>query len=165
MSFEEALRDSEELLCELEEQGDKKELLEQLEMILSSTASCRGFFVSFLTGDSSLVEQPPAYLLQALEKSEQVPELLVKNLVMSACMKMSHERAGQSEKADGSAIVARRTKNLINLLKSKPVRDKLVEMRSSIKMKAGVFAEFLRRWNYDDEQLNAARALLEELLA
>lgn len=165
MSFEEALRESEELLHELEEDGGKPELIEKLDEMLALPASSRGFFVNFLTGDSELVEQPPDYLLQALQKSEQVPELLAKNLVMSTTMKLTHERAGSAKNAEASDMVARRSKHLIKLLKSDQTRSKLIEMRSSIKMKAGVFAEFLRRWNYDDEQLAAASRAIEEALA
>lgn len=165
MSFEDALRESEELLCDFEEHGDKEELLLKLDAILSSVASCRGFFVCFLTGDSMLAEQPPAFLLEALQKSEQVPELLAKNLVMSTTMKITHERTGSLINAEASEMVARRTKQLIRLLKSDQIRSKLIEMRSSIRMKAGVFADFLRRWNYDDEQLAAASTAIEESLS
>lgn len=164
MSFEEALRESEELLHELEEEGAKEKLLQKLDDMLQSLASSRGFFVSFLTGDSVLADEPPHYILQAMQKSEFVPELLAKNLVMSTTMKLTHERAGSAKNAEGSGRVAFRTANLIRLLKSEQVRSKLIEIRSSIKMKAGVFADFLRRWEYDDEQLAAALKAIEAVL-
>lgn len=161
MSFEEALRESEELLHDLAEIGCTNELQIKLNSMLSSVASCRGFFVSYLTGDSGLADEPPGYIVEYLKDSEHVPELLVKNLVMSTTMKITHERKGDSINAKGSERVARRTAQLIELVRTSLLRNKLAEMRSSIKTRAGVFADFLRRWDYDDEQLSAALAAIE----
>ena len=164
MSFEDSLRESEELLYELEEDGQKAEHIQKLETFLSATPSCRAFFVNLLTGESVLADDPPEFLLNALRKSEEVPELLAKNLVMSTATMLSHKRAGNTAKAEGSDKVACRTARLIRLMKSEQNRTKLIEMRSSIKMKAGVYAEFLRRWEYDQEQLETAAKAIEDVL-
>ena len=164
ISFEEALRGSEELLLDLEESGPSTERLEMLSDMLNSQQSCRGFFVFFLTGDSKLADEPADYMLAALKASEHVPELLAKNLVMSVTMQITHQRSGDLQNAEGSETVARRSAELIRKMQSPEVRTKLVEMRSSISSKAGVFADFLRRWAYDDEQLRAANSAIEKLL-
>lgn len=164
LSFEEALRESEELLLDLEENGHSAQAQAKLDEMLKHLASCRGFFVYFLTGDSPFADQAPDFLLRSLEASEHVPDLLAKNLVMSVTMQITHERAKDLHKAQGSAQVAKRSAQLIKSLNSSELRNKLVEMRSSIKMKAGVYADFLKRWNYDDEQLAAAKSAIETLL-
>lgn len=163
LSFEEALRVSEELLQDLEE-APSDCLIEQLNELLSRQGSCRGFFVVLLTGESKLADQLPEYLLEALRKSSQVPELLVKNLVMSSTMELTHKRQGDLEKAAGSQLVAARSAAMISALKSDELRDKLIEMKSSIKLGTGVFADFLRRWSYDQEQLQRALAVIENQL-
>ncbi len=165
MSFEEALRASEELFLEIEEHGDTEKTRQELQAMLTEIQSCRGFFVSFLTGDSPLADDTPEFMLQAMNSSEHVPELLAKNLVMSVTMKITHVRKGDQVNAAGSEQVAARSAELIKRLKSAEVRTKLNELRSSIKMKAGVFGDFLKRWNYDDEQLQAATAAIEQAVA
>ncbi len=164
MSFEEALRASEELLQDFEDSGPSTELLVKLSSMLSAVPSCRGFFVLYLTGESPLADEPPEYILQALNASEHVPELLAKNLVMSITMQIVHERKGNKDNANASALVAKRSTVLIERLKSPLVRTKLIEMRSSIRAKAGVFADFLQRWSYDEEQLEAANKAIESLV-
>lgn len=164
ITFEEALRESEDLLHEFEESGCSAELQEKLSDMLSCLPSCRGFFVTFLTGDSALADKIPEYMIDLLGKSEHVPELLVKNLVMSVTMKITHERQGNVAGAQGSDLVARRSASLIAQLKSPLVRTRLLEMRSSIKTRAGIFADFLKRWNYDDEQLKSATEAIEKAL-
>jgi hypothetical protein len=164
LSFEEALRESEELLLEYEKTGYTDKLKCELDSILAEVPSCRGFFVSFLTGDSPLADDAPDFIIEAMDVSEHVPELLSKNLVMSVTMEITHKRKGDETNAAGSAQVARRSAALIKRLKTPAMRSKLIEMRSSIKMKAGVFADFLKRWNYDDEQLAAAMAAIEKVV-
>lgn len=156
LSFEDALSESEELLCELEDSGEKEDLKNRLSTMLSSLPSCRGFFVTFLTGDSKLSDNPPEFMLELMRQSPHVPELLTKNLVMSVTMRIAHEREGASENSAGSALVARRTADLIGKTQTPELRLRLNEMRSSIKTRAGIFADFLSRWAYDQEQLAAA---------
>ena len=164
MTFEEALRLSEELLLDLEDEGQTEERNAQLLHLLSTVPACRGFFVSFLTGECGLADDPPDYLLAAFMASEHVPELMAKNLVMSSCMELQHKRNGDDLKAEGSARVKARSSELIKRLKSAQMRSRLSEMRFSIKSKTGIHAEFLRRWNYDADQLAAACAAIEALL-
>lgn len=164
ISFEEALRLAEELLLDLEDEGETEELKSQLLSILSTLPSCRGFFVTYLTGDSGLADDPPPYIIAAFDESEHVPELLAKNLVMSSSMYLQHERNGDQNNAAGSAKVRDRSQEIIKRLKNPAMRSKLQEMRFSIRSKTGIHAEFLRRWNYDEEQLLAASKLIESLL-
>lgn len=166
MSFEEALRASEELLLEIEKSGTSNPNVQnELAAMLSGLASCRGFFVTYLTGDSPLSDDTPEFILSSLDESEHMPELLAKNLVMSVTMQITHERKGDATNAAGSAQVARRSADLIRNLKSPMLRTKLNEMRLSIKTRAGVFADFLKRWGYDDEQLAAASAAIDKALS
>lgn len=163
LSFEEALRASEELLQDLEENPESTELLLRLRSMLSQQASCRAFFVILLTGEFFFSDNPSQSLLEALQESSEVPELLSKNLVMSTATEITHKRKGDLENAAASASVAKRSGQIIRMMQSKSVRTKLLEMKASIKLGSGVFAEFLRRWQYDQEQLQASLAAIESL--
>ncbi len=164
MSFEEALRESEELLCELEENGINEERSLELAEMLSSLPSCRGFFVSFLTGECKLADNTPDYLLSAMSESEHLPDLLAKNLVMSVCMQVTHRKSSDNDRLAGSRQVEMRVIKLLKELNLDTTRMKLVEMKYSIKTGTGVYAEFLRRWQYDQEQLALALSVLQSLL-
>ena len=164
IGFEEALRLSEELLLDIEESGFNESQKLQLSNILSNMASSRGFFVSYLTGDSILADDPPDFLLEAFKESEIVPDLLAKNLVMSTTMEITHRRKESVNNEAGSKLVKERTSEIIRRLKWSEMRKKLSEMRFSIRQKTGVYNDFLKRWNYDDEQLAAATAVIESLL-
>ncbi|MBX9688148.1 MAG: hypothetical protein K2X27_15680 [Candidatus Obscuribacterales bacterium] len=164
MSFEEALRVSEELLQQLEENSDCNEARGLLQSMLGDMAGCRGFFVTYLTGDSPLADEPPGFFIEFMKASPHAAELLAKNLVMSTCMKLSHERKAELQLAEGSALVAKRSALICRLMKSDDLKLRLKEMRASLKTKAGIYADFIRRWNYDDEQLSLAAASIAELL-
>lgn len=164
ISFEEALPLSEALLLALEQNGLNDELSSKLKELLSSVPSCRGFFVSYLTGDCSLADAAPDYLIAAFAESEVVPDLLAKNLVMSCTMEITHRRKGDERNETGSKQVKNRTIDLIRKMQSPDVHTKLKEMRFSIRQKTGIYNDFIKRWNYDQEQLDTATSVIESLI-
>ena len=171
MTFEEALRKSEELLLFFSSSSSSSsseldaELQKQLNELLSGLASSRAFFVTFLAGDNTLADDVPDFILESIKRSSAHAELLSKNLVMSTAMRITHKRDGDELNAQGSERVARRTTQLIQRLHSSPLRSKLLEMKSSLQSRSGEFAEFIKRWNYDDEQCLAASKAIESALS
>lgn len=163
ISFEEALSESKELFLLLQQDGPTHESLNKLQTLLSSVPASRGFFVSFLTGDSPLADEVPQYLIDAIKASEHHDEVLTKNLVMSTAMRITHLRNGDEKNAAGSAQVAARTDNLISKINSQRLRERLSEMNSSLKMESGAYADFIKRWGYDEEQRAAALQAIESL--
>lgn len=164
LGFEQALQESEELLLALERAG-KPDLnqIAALEAMFENTASCRGFFITLLTGESPLADNLPDYLIQAMRgRDEVVPELLAKNIVMSAATNCMHKRNGETENAQGSAQVLKRTGDIVKRMQSEAVHNQLKAMQVSIKTKTGIYAEFLQRWDYDEEQLSEALQAIEQ---
>lgn len=166
MSFEGALSESAELLLLLEQTGrqDDAALLSRLEAMLASQPSCRGFFVTLLTGDSKLADDPPTFLLDTLGRSPIASELLVKNLVMSSATAVVHQRKGDTHNEAGSKRVSARSLNLICKLQSTDIRPALNEMKLSLQNNGGRYAEFVSRCNYDREQRDTACSAIEKAL-
>jgi len=171
-TFTEAIKTTAELLQRVESQPVNPELQESFVALLGSVEGARGFFVSLLTGNSALADHPEPWLFQVLRSNEEiVSELLIKNLVMSTATDITHTRDGNSEAAQGSQQVARRTKTLIAGFQCARVQEVAEAMRSAIdrtisgdgSSNSDRFASFLQRWNYDAEQLAAARRALAEL--
>jgi hypothetical protein len=166
-SFTEAIRISEELLAKLEEcDFPSSQTKERIVSLISSLPGARGFFVSYLTGNFACSDEPPLELIEALTESP-LPslDLLVRNLVMSTAMAITHDRNGDAEAAKGSRLVAVRTKRLIGRLSLAELQEKIAQMRSTIQEGQGQYADFLKQWGYDRQQLAAAQEALESALA
>lgn len=165
-SFEGALSESEELLLLLSQSKDAPTSVQvsKLDSLLSTTASCRGFFVVLLTGDSKLAEEAPSFLLDAIRKSSIAHELLVKNLVMSSATRLVHLRRHDVANAEGSAVVSARSSTLIKSLAMPELQNCMREMISSLKTKQGRYADFVARCSYDDEQIGTACNAIDKLL-
>jgi hypothetical protein len=169
MNFTEAITTTAELLRRLESEPANDELRESLAKMLSTTEGARGFFVSLLTGDSTLADRPEPWLYQVFKANEEIVcELLVKNLVMSTATQITHLRNSDQQAADGSNQVARRTGKLIDGFQSARLNAVADEMLFAIDCKisgkcpseSDRLSNFLQRWSYDEEQLHAARQAL-----
>lgn len=166
LGFEEAVVKSAELLAEIEETGVDAGRKQAISEFLAAVMSARGFFVSYLTGDYKIADEPPAAFIEMLRAGgDHIADLLVKNLVLSTTMKIVHERDGSQIDADGSEMVARRTANLILQLNDSRVEKRLMEMRDGLGQGTGPYMEFLTRFNYDDEQVHAAQRAVGLILA
>ena len=132
------------------------EIERQVSSILKTKNGGRGFFVSYLTSDLSLADNPSEGIIQGLKSSvEIVSELLVKNLAMSSAMVITHSRNNDLDSAEGSQKVYRRTKNLIKLLNWQINKEQLQKLRHTISTGSGEYQSFLERWNYDTESKKA----------
>lgn len=157
ITFEEAINFTQSLLEEIETGKITDEKLEEtLTSLVKTMNGSRGFFVTYLTADLSCVENPSQSIINALKTSpEIVSELMVKNLVMSTAMAITHNRNSDSEMEQNSQKVSRNCANLINKLQLDLLQSKLQEMAKSLSTKSGEYQEFLAKWGYDDEQKQA----------
>jgi hypothetical protein len=173
-TFEQALSLTSQLLDKISSgsiSDDQSQV--EIETITSTVAGARGFFVSLLTGEFGGADQPPQFLIRALEKHKDiVGDLLTKNIVMATSMKIIHQRNNDGTAALGSQRVITRASNLALKL------DKGVTIAYVAKMQAALLASlavtqsaeenneyiaFLSRWKYDDEQKRLALKAIESL--
>lgn len=145
LSFEQAIAETELLLnrSDLSEQ----QLSEELASLITSETGARGFFVTFLTGEWTLADQPSDGIIQLMRDFPQPSaELLIKNLVMSTAMAITHRRNNQPEYAKGSDRVQQRSFQLIQKVNSPELRSVVAAMTD------GEYENFFQKWGYDQEQ-------------
>lgn len=180
LTFPEAISESASLIHQLEE-DPQRDVKEKLSEILQSSEGARGFLVSLLTENWRFGDHIPSKLIGGIKEAKHITfDLLVKNLVMSTTMRLTHERNRNHEQAQGSIRVARRTKYIISNIKDADLQDCLSSMRNAVQTRledlmvqagsTGVqsdtvekekeFVSFLEKWKYDQEQLNAANDAL-----
>ncbi len=157
VTFEEAIALAQSLLSEIE-QGALAQSEEEARIggLVSSENGARGFFVTYLTDERALADNPSPALIRALQSSpEIVSELLVKNLAMSAAMAVAHRRNRDEEMAKSSERVSARSAGLIRETALSAARSKVKLLLESVSSGEGVYQSFLKRWGYDAEQLAA----------
>lgn len=174
-SFSEALQSSAQFLEALEgKHGDESDSLELLAEMLSTIEAARAFFVVLLTGQSSLADHPQPWIYEAFRRCpETVPALLAKNLVMSSATKLAHARNNSQSLVQESDKVRVRVQTLIRECEIDVVAERCRAMRQSIldllehnaPNQENPDHHFLCRWHYDSEQLQAAKAALDEVCA
>lgn len=166
LTFQQAIGISQELLAEADQQAyAETELQTAIAALVASENGARGFFITYLTGDSPLADQPTPAVLTALEQSPQiVSELLVKNLAMSSAMAVAHRRNENDELAAGSERVQRRTQQLMQQLDLAGLSERAKTLHTSAQTGQGDYAEFLNRWGYDTEQRQVIAQAFEQVL-
>ena len=153
VTFEEAIAFTQSLLNQTATDKSQQAIAETIAQLVKSENGARGFFVTYLTSDNPLADNPSPEVVQALQSSPTiVAELLVKNLAMSAAMAISHRRKGNEEMAQGSDRVRSRTTHLINQVKLPQFPELAQALRESAITGEGSYKTFLQRWNYDTEQ-------------
>ncbi|MFN3926670.1 MAG: hypothetical protein ACK4QL_04960 [Pseudanabaenaceae cyanobacterium] len=166
ISFETAIARTELLLTEYQEQKLTPEALQKaVTALLTTSNGARGFFVTFLTGGWQLADQPSAEIMAALDTAPTPSaELMVKNLVMSTGMAITHTRQGDLQQANQSRLVAQRSLNILTQWQSPLVQQIARAMYASATQGIGEYTEFLRKWGYDQEQLTAIAQALQPLI-
>ncbi|HEY9868913.1 MAG TPA: hypothetical protein V6D08_07085 [Candidatus Obscuribacterales bacterium] len=162
LSFHESLRASEELLSRFDNgQLGKAAFAGEAAAILSSVSGARGFLVTLLTGEFRAADEPAEELVEALRGAGAVVcDLLAKNLVMSSAMAVAHERELNYEAAAGSKRVFARTARLVQSLEIDEMRARLEAMWLALTQGSGEYSPFLKRWQYDEEQLEQVRTAM-----
>ena len=166
LSFPEAIAFTQSLMEKITAgKLQETEIQEQVTSLVSSQNGARGFFVTYLTSDSALADNPSPGVIQALQTSpDVVSDLLVKNVAMSAAMAITHRRNQDETAAQGSDRVKRRTINLIQQLNMDTVNQELEALKVSVNSEQGSYQEFLNRWGYDNEQKQVINHAITELL-
>lgn len=165
VSFEEAIAHTHQLMDAMQ-QGvlTDAETEHTLSQLVSTENGARGFFVTYLTDDRPLADQPSKAVLTSLKSSpEVVSELLVKNLAMASAMAVAHRRNNNEAMAQGSDRVRTRTLNLVQQLQLPQIATKLQQLSESAATGKGTYQAFLDRWNYDAEQRQVIQAAVREV--
>lgn len=163
VSFAEAIALTQALLDGLEQGKVTAATLETtIAALVCSENGARGFFVTYLSDDRALADQPMPTVVAALQTSSAiVSPLLVKNLAMSTAMAMTHRRNQDETMAEGSERVRSRTLQLIQVLQLPQVQVEAQQLLQAIEMSTGSYQTFLERWGYDLEQRQAMQQTLE----
>lgn len=153
-SFSQAISVTQSLIAQINQNKlSEAEIQQVVSSILSTKNGGRGFFVSYLTSDKPLADNPSQGIIEGLKSSIKVSsKLLVKNLAMSSAMIITHGRNNDTDNIEGSQRVYQRTSNLIQIINSKLIKDELLKLQVTIKNKDGEYQDFLERWKYDAEQ-------------
>lgn len=164
ITFAEAIHLTQVLLDEIENKTIKKEEIEKaIASLVKTKDGARGFFVAYLSDNRSIADHPSPEVISALQASPQwVSELLVKNLVMSTAMTVTHSRDNNEEMVHNSARVAARSAALIIATNLDLAQEKLQQMYSSLQTGEGEYSQFLTRWQYDHEQRQKMREAIEK---
>ncbi|KJH69989.1 hypothetical protein [Aliterella atlantica] len=165
LTFESAIALSQSLLLQVDSgKLSEAEIGSQIAELVKTENGARGFFVTFLTSNSSLADNPTDAVIQALRSSpEEVAELLVKNLAMSTAQELFHHRRQAEEMVHGSQQVQMRTANLIKLVDLDEVKERSQQLIDSATTGEGKYKAFLERWNYDAEQKQLICAALQQV--
>lgn len=166
ITFEEAMTYTQSLVENMQAGNLSDEETEAaIASLVKSENGARGFFVTYLTGESILADNPSEALICGLKASpEIVGELLVKNLAMSAAMAVTHRRNNNQEMAMGSERVRERSANLIQELQLDIIKDKLQQLQESATKGEGNYQVFLKRWGYDAEQLEVIEGAIKQVI-
>lgn len=155
-TFETALTMAQQLLDRYEQD---RSVLPDLAQLLTSPAGARGFFVIFLGGDYASGDPGLREILA--HAPAPVAELLVKNLVMSTAMILTHQRRADAQGAAGSQRVQRRSAELLTYLPL--ARAHIQDMCEALTNGTGPHGEFLIKWGYDIEQKESMLKALQPL--
>jgi hypothetical protein len=162
-SFEEAIAFTQDLM-QLMGEGDITdiEVERAIAQLVQSMNGARGFFVTYLSSEFSLANQPVEAVLKALQTApETVASLLVKNVAMSTAMSITHRQQNHPELADGSLKVQRRSVLLIEKLRSPELKAELQQLLESLSTGSGEYQVFLERWGYDAEQKQEMQRIIQ----
>ena len=165
VTFEEAIALTQSLLSQMEAgEISPPEVSDAIAQLVKSENGARGFFVTYLTWEGTLADNPSPEVMQALQSSPDiVAELLVKNLAMSAAQALAHRRNGDEQMAQGSEQVRSRTAHLLEQLELPQVRAISLALRESAVTGAGLYKTFLQTWGYDAEQRQAICQVLDQV--
>lgn len=167
VTFEQAIALTQSLLSQAEAgELSQPEIATVIAELVKTENGARGFFVTYLTSETSVVDNPSTHVVQALQTSpEVVAELLVKNLAMSAAQAVFHRRNQNQQMAQGSEQVRQRTAHLIELLELPAVSDRLQQLLETATTAEGRYKAFLERWNYDNEQRQVICQVMQQVIS
>ena len=130
--------------------------------LIKSLDGARGFFVVSLSIDCPLMDRfPDALIFQLRNSGEMVVDLTVKNLAMSSAMVITHRKNNDPQEIQSEKIKIRCIE-LLKLLDSKLVKKRLDSLLDATKGD-GADLQFINRWSYSNEQINAISESIYEV--
>lgn len=166
VTFEQAIALTQSLLSQVEAGVQEPEIATVISELVKTSSGARGFFVTYLTSESSLADNPSAAIIQGLRSHpEVVADLLVKNLAMSEAQVVFHRRNQNEEMAQDSERVRQRTAHLIERVNLTNVRDRMHELLQTLARGEGEYQTFLERWGYDTEQRQVISQALQQVIS
>ncbi|QEY31942.1 hypothetical protein EVJ50_06490 [Synechococcus sp. RSCCF101] len=162
-TFEEAMETSARLLRLWDEEQISDEVLaDQVAGLVSHRNGARGFFVVALSGESALMDRLPEALARCLsDAGPPVVDLTARNLAMCTAMALHHGRRNNPGQQEGSLRVQERCIELLRVLDSAAVSERLTTLLAAARDGQGSDVAFLERWGYDADQ----RAAIVEAIA
>ena len=122
--------------------------------LIKTIEGARGFFVVSLSIDCPLMDRlPDALIFQLRNSGKIVVDLCVKNLAMSSAMVIKNRKNNNPNETQSERIKIRCIE-LLKLLDSNTVKKRLDTLLEATKGK-GKDLDFINRWDYNNEQLNA----------
>jgi hypothetical protein len=166
VTFEQAIALTQSLLSQAEAgEVSEPEIAAHVAELVKTENGARGFFVTYLTSEVSIADNPSTLVVQALRSNPHiVAELLVKNLAMSAAQAVFHRRNHKQEMAEGSERVRKRTARLIELVELPCVYDISQKLLETAATGEGSYKAFLQRWGYDAQQRQAICQALKQVI-
>jgi len=167
VTFEQAIALTQSLLSQVEVgELSEPEIAATITELVKTENGARGFFVTYLTSDSSIADNPSTPVVQALQSNpDVVAELLVKNVAMSAAQAVFHRRNHKEDMAEASEQVRQRTARLIQLVEMPAVYDRSQKLLESATTGEGSYKAFLERWGYDAEQRQVICEALQQVIS
>ena len=130
--------------------------------LIKTVEGARGFFVVSLSIDCPLMDRfPDSLIFQLRSAGEIVVDLTVKNLAMSSAMIITH-RMNKDPQGLQSERIKIRCIELLKLLDSTQVKKRLDVLLEATKGN-GTDLKFLKKWGYNDEQINAISESIYEV--
>ena len=130
--------------------------------LIKTIEGARGFFVVSLSIDCPLMDRfPDALIFELRSSGEIVVDLTVKNLAMSSAMIITHRNNKDPQEIQSERIKIRCIE-LLKLLDSNKVKKRLDILLEATKGN-GTDLNFLNRWGYNDEQINAISESIYEV--
>lgn len=165
VTFEQAIALTQALLSQAEAGVTQPEIATVIAELVKTENGARGFFVTYLTSDLPMADNPSPFVVQALQSNpDVVAELLVKNLAMSAAQAEFHHRNQKEDMAQGSERISRRTARLIELVDLPAVDERGQKLLESAATGEGSYKAFLDRWGYDAHQRQIIYQALKQVL-
>lgn len=162
LTFEQAIALTQDLL----DSNPSEDVLESaIGSLIQSVNGARGFFVTFLTSDSPLADQPTPGILQGLRSNpDAIADLMAKNIVMPTAMAITHQRNGNLDLAASSHQTQQRSIQLVQQLQLPEITTQLHALQAALNNQPdgpNEYHHFLDRWGYDEEQ----RIAMDEAIA
>jgi hypothetical protein len=130
--------------------------------LIKTLEGARGFFVVSLSTDCPLMDRLPDALIFELRSSgEIIVDLTVKNLAMSSAMIITHRNNKDAQELQSERIKIRCIE-LLKLLDSTQVKKRLDILLEATKGN-GTDLQFINKWGYNDEQINAISESIYEV--